>query len=241
MRSIERVSVIDQVVEELKAAVVSGTYEVGEKLPTEHALCEQLGVSRPTVREALRVLQAIGLVELRPGRGAFVARTSELDQASIASWFADNTPKLGELMEVRQAVEPLAVRLAARRRTARDLKRLRALHEQFEAAVAAQNASELALLDEEFHTAIVEAARNTLLAKIHRLVVTELRSYRGRAFAVPENAAHALEPHRQVLEAIEAQDPNEAMTHMTEHLDISMEDIASEVERAGDGAARPKR
>jgi len=241
VRSIERVSLIDQVVEELKLAVVSGTYEVGEKLPGEHALCERLGVSRPTVREALRVVQAIGLVELRPGRGAFVARTSELDQASIASWFADNTPKLGELMEVRQAVEPLAVRLAARRRTARDVKRLRALHEQFQVAVSALNASELALLDEEFHKAIVEAARNALLTKIHRLVVAELRSYRARAFAVPENAAHALEPHRRILDAIDAQDPDEAMAHMTEHLEISMDDIACEVERAGDGEARSAR
>lgn len=237
MRSIERVSVIDQVVEELKSSIVGGAYAVGEKLPTEHALCEKLGVSRPTVREALRVLQAIGLIELRPGRGAFVARTSELDQKSIAAWFAENKPELRELMEVRQAVEPLAVRLAAQRRSERDLQRLRAVHEGFEAAVKASNAAELALLDEEFHTAIVEAARNTLLTKIHRLVVAELRSYRARAFAVPENAVHALEPHREVLRGIEVQEPDAAVEHMAEHLEISMQDISLEAERAGDDEA----
>lgn len=240
MRSIERVSVIDQVVEELKAAITGGAYQLGEKLPTEHSLCAQLGVSRPTVRESLRVLQAVGLIELRPGRGAFVARTTELDQRSVAAWFAEHRPELRELMEVRQAVEPLAVRLAAARRSQHDLQRLRTLHERFKAAAASGNAAELALLDEEFHTAIVEAASNALLTKIHRVVVAELRPYRARAFAVPENVMHALEPHRQILQAIEAQRPDAAMDFMSEHLEISMEDIALEAERA-DGDEREAR
>ena len=232
MRSIERVSVIDQVVEELKRTITGGAYEIGDKLPTEHSLCSQLGVSRPTVRESLRVLQAVGLVELRPGRGAFVARTTELDQQGVASWFARHKPELRELMEVRQAVEPLAVRLAALRRTDQDISRLRAIQERFDTAVTSGNASELALLDEEFHNGIVEAARNALLTKIHRLVVGELRSYRARAFAVPENAVHALEPHRQILQAIAEHEPDIAMSRMAEHLLISIDDISSEAERA---------
>ena len=232
MRSVKRVSVIDQVVAQIRTAITGGEYQVGEKLPTEFELCDRLKVGRSTVREALRVLQAVGLIELRPGRGAFVASTRENTQETIAKWFAEKRPELRDIMELREAVESVAARLAAARRTQGHLKRLHTIHGKFLVAAREHNVSELALLDEEFHATIVEAAKNALLARVHRLVANELRDYRIRAFAVPENVAHAITPHRKILASIEQQEAERTVLHMNRHLEISMADIVNEAARA---------
>ncbi len=231
MRSVERVSVIDQVVEQLRSAITGGEYNVGEKLPTEVELCSRLGVGRSTVREALRVLQAVGLVELRPGRGAFVASTHEDTPESIARWFAQKRPVLRDIMELREAIEPVAVKLAAARHRTNDLKRLDSVNRRFVEAARVHNVPELALLDEEFHNTIVDAADNSLLTRVNRLIAKELKDYRVRAFAVPDNVAHAIRPHQQILEAIARRDADAAVAQMTEHLEISMADIVQEAER----------
>jgi GntR family transcriptional repressor for pyruvate dehydrogenase complex len=205
-------------------------------LPTEQELCGSLSVGRSTVREALRVLQAVGLVELRAGRGAFVASTNGSDQESISAWFAQNRPELRDVMELREAIEPVSVRLAVERRGSSDLKRLRAIHERFQLAADEMNVSELALLDEEFHTAIVEAADNALLTRINRLIANELRAYRVRALATRDRVTHALQPHEEILSAIERQDAGAAVESMTHHLEISIADILREAERADESS-----
>ena len=230
MRSIERVSVIDQVVEQLQSAVIDGTFAVGDKLPTEQEFCERLNVGRSTVREALRVLQAIGLIELRPGRGAFVADSRVQDERAIALWFAQNRPTLSDVMELREAIEPLSVKLAALRRKARELSRIREIHEQFVIAAGEQNVPKLALLDEEFHTAIAESTGNSLIVRMNRLIANELREYRVRALATPDRIAHALHPHGEILKAIERQDAASAVSSMIEHLELSIDDIMREAD-----------
>ncbi|MBP1578163.1 MAG: FadR family transcriptional regulator, partial [Oscillospiraceae bacterium] len=76
MKSIQRVPVVQQVADNLRDYILSGKVEAGAKLPSEKELCAQMSVGRGTVREAFRILQTTGLVEIKPGRGAFVARTS---------------------------------------------------------------------------------------------------------------------------------------------------------------------
>ena len=82
MESVKRMPIVQQVVDKLKEYLFSGEIAVGDKLPVEKELCEQLGVGRGTVREAFRILEATGYVELRPGKGAFAARTSEIELGS---------------------------------------------------------------------------------------------------------------------------------------------------------------
>lgn len=241
MRSIERVSVIDQAVEEIQRAVTDGTFAVDDKLPSEQELCSRLNVGRSTVREALRVLQAIGLIEIRPGRGAFVADSQKQDERAIALWFAQNRPKLSDVMELREAIEPVSAKLAAVRRKTRDLARMHLIHEQFVIAAGEQNTPKLALLDEEFHTAIVESAGNSLLVRMNRLIANELREYRVRAFAKPDRIAHALQPHGEILKAIERQDADSAVSSMVEHLERSIDDIVHEAELGdAEGSGSPE-
>lgn len=221
---IAKVSVTDEVADRIRTMIRSGEVAVGQKLPTEMELRERFGVGRSTVREALRALQAIGLVELRPGTGAFVAAPTDSMEA-IRTWFIEKETELDEFMEVRMAIEPVAVRLAAARATEAEIDEIDAIHGDFVDAIEEGDAMSLAKLDEAFHTAIVEASHNTMLAKMHGLVTDALRDYRIRSFAVAENVRNALGPHRSILEALRSGDSESGVAAMHEHLVISLDDI----------------
>lgn len=224
---IQRLSITDEVANRIRSEIRSGVYEVGQKLPTEMELRERYGVSRSTIREAMRILQANGFVELRPGTGAFVATTSERSEEAIRSWFIQKETELDEMMDVRVAVEPLAVRLAIEKAEQRELEEIAAIQERFRKAVKAGDAMALARLDEELHTRIIAASHNTLLIKINQLLVDAFREYRTRAFAIPENVANAIGPHDRIVNGLLTRNVEEAQTGMTEHLRISLEDIDS--------------
>lgn len=230
MIRIAKVSVIEQVIKQLQELITSGEYDVGDKLPAEMELCRELGVSRSTVREAYRMLNAYGMVEIKPGRGAFVQQLHRYtDHEGVRAWFIENEANLFELMEVRMAVEPIAVRLAIRRATEAQVRTIVEIHRRFSDAAERLDALELATLDETFHTAIVEASNNRLLVKINRLINDEFKEYRTRAFSVQENVAHALKPHGDIVEAILEKDTARALEGMNSHLAISLEDIENVV------------
>lgn len=227
---ITKVSVIEQVIKELQSLISSGDYLVGDKLPPELELCKDMGVSRSTVREAYRMLNAYGLVEIRPGRGAFVKQLSrDANHKSVRDWFIENEAELLELMEVRMAIEPIAVRLAIKRATEQQISIISDLHDRFKEAARLNDALELATLDEAFHTAIVEGSNNRLLTKLNRLLVEEFREYRTKAFSVEENVAHALPPHEAIVQAIHTHDTAAAIEATNRHLITSLEDIENVV------------
>lgn len=227
---ITKVSVIEQVIKELQSLISLGDYGVGDKMPPELELCKEMGVSRSTVREAYRMLNAYGLVEIRPGRGAFVKQLSRIaDHKSVRDWFIEKEAELLELMEVRMAVEPIAVRLAIKRATEHQVATIADIHERFKEAARRIDALELATLDEAFHTAIVEGSNNRLLIKLNRLLVEEFREYRAKAFSVEENIAHALPPHAAIVQAIHDHDTAAAIEATNRHLATSLEDIENVV------------
>jgi len=84
---VKKMPITEQVVEKIMTSIVAGTYKEGDKLPTEQALCQELNVGRSTVREAFRVLQTMGYVELKPGKGAYVYSRTGNDSVDVRSWF----------------------------------------------------------------------------------------------------------------------------------------------------------
>lgn len=123
-------SITDSVVDRIREMIESGAYEVGEKLPTEAKLCEMLSVSRTSVREATRVLQTLGYVTLVPGKGAFVADLKPSDGGE-ENWFDVENVQFYDFMEVRMAIETLAVRLSVERATPKQIRALEKIHAAF--------------------------------------------------------------------------------------------------------------
>jgi DNA-binding FadR family transcriptional regulator len=202
-----------QVADELRALIVRGELTAGSRLPTEPELCASFGVSRSTVREALRVLSSQQLVTTTRGvqGGTFVAapapgRVSDFLETSIGLMAAAAEVDVSQLLEARELLEAPAAGLAARRRSADHLARMHVALEEGRTG------------DQRFHELIVEACGNPLLELVCRPVFGVLRDrfLRDRAPASFWSRVHR--DHAAVLAAIEARDPDAATAEMRAHL-----------------------
>ena len=232
MQPIERVSQTDRVVKELTRHFLFDAIREGDKLPTEMELCERLRVGRSTVREAIKALQVMGYVEIRPGRGAFLQRKSlDVPVRSILSWLGSRKAEVSEIIEVRMLIEPFAARLAVERGSDEDIARIDAIRIEYENTLASGPFSEvigeqIGILDARFHAAICEATQNALLIDINNLVMEAFTEFRTRTFKVESHARNALVPHRRIAAALQKRDPARAQRDMKEHMFKILEDIS---------------
>lgn len=215
-------SAIDMAVNELTKSINSGEYSIGDKLPTEKQLCEKFNVSRSTLREAISVVRAKGLIMTKQGSGSYVIAET---QVSVEKWFALRKAQLNDFFEVRCNVEIMTIRYAIMRRTDEDLERIKSNLNAFENAAMRGDAEKMAMLDEKFHLELARMSRNSLLEEINSIIANALRPYRKRSFMVEENAIHALCPHKNIIEALENQDLSSGVKAMEDHIDISLSDI----------------
>ena len=231
MNPVEKISITDRVVNEVRHNIQQGDYAVGDKLPSENQLCAQLGVSRTTIREALRILQAQGYVQIIHGRGAFIA-SKDVPSSVADGWFGQERYSLSDIYPVRRVIEDLAVRLAATEMSDREIDELAQIHERLVDCVdndpqTPEKARKLTMLDEAFHEKICEGSHNPLIVTIMRPISESLRPYRQRSFAIEDNLLRTPSPHRMILDAIRNHQPAIGSYTMNTHLDISAEDIAA--------------
>jgi GntR family transcriptional repressor for pyruvate dehydrogenase complex len=225
MRAITKVPIIDQVVETIKDSISNGEFTIDQKLPAELTLCKTLSVSRSTIREAFRVLQTLGYVELRPGRGAFIRNTDPLDFESVRRWFRENAPRLEDFTEVRKTLEPLAVRMAIERCTEDEVVALEKTHIEFVKAVNAHDIPMIIKLDEEFHRRIFSMAKNSLLINLNTFIAADFKKYRLMSFSMKQNCLRAIDPHEKILNSIKKRDPERGKAEMVRHMDNVFTDI----------------
>ncbi|MEU7643713.1 FadR/GntR family transcriptional regulator [Streptomyces huasconensis] len=197
-----RSALSEQVIAELRNQISSGEWPVGSRIPTEPELVEQLGVARNTVREAVRALAHNGLLDIRQGSGTFVIATSEL-AGVMHRRFADADPR--HIAELRSTLESSAARLAAERRTERDLKQLDGLLARREQAWAAGDAEDFVTADATFHMAVVAASHNDVMTALYADLGEVLRDW------LREDIGGDLSPeahmdHARLVEAIRARD-----------------------------------
>ncbi|KIF70488.1 GntR family transcriptional regulator [Streptomyces sp. AcH 505] len=202
LTSPRRSALSDQVITELRNQITSGEWPVGSRIPTEPELVEQLGVARNTVREAVRALAHNGLLDIRQGSGTYVAATSEL-AGVMHRRFAGADPR--HVAELRSTLEASAARLAAERRTERDLRQLDALLARREEVWAAGDAEQFVAADTSLHLAVVAASHNDVLSALYAdlgdLVRSALRDDVGQVLR-----AEDLLDHARLVEAIHAGD-----------------------------------
>ncbi|MFF8659660.1 FadR/GntR family transcriptional regulator [Streptomyces huasconensis] len=197
-----RSALSEQVIAELRNQISSGEWPVGSRIPTEPELVEQLGVARNTVREAVRALAHNGLLDIRQGSGTFVIATSEL-AGVMHRRFADADPR--HIAELRSTLESSAARLAAERRTERDLKQLDGLLARREQAWAAGDAEDFVTADATFHMAVVAASHNDVMTALYADLGEVLRDW------LREDIGGDLSPeahmdHARLVDAIRARD-----------------------------------
>jgi GntR family transcriptional repressor for pyruvate dehydrogenase complex len=191
----------------------------GAKLPSERDLARQLGVSRPIVREALRILVERGLVEVAPGRGAFVRAPRTSDAARpLDAIYRRGQATTRDLIEARRMLEGEAARLAAERCAGGELEAIERLVDRLERE---RDPGAQARLDLAFHTLISRAARNPVLEAMFASLSGLVFEHMLRSYADPSIGREANPYHRHVVEAIRRRDPDAAQQAMREHLAVA--------------------
>lgn len=228
MKAITRVSVTTQIVESIKESIQKGQFPIGEKLPSELKLCEMLNVSRSSVREAIRELQAQGFLQLKAGKGAFVQSVEPYSSYDkIREWFISSATSLEDFTEVRTAIEPFAASLACKRATPEELTQLEDIHNQFIEANKINDVELLAKLDEDFHTQILMMSHNELINKISELLLKPLKKYRVLSISAKKNSDNTILEHGQIFSAIQTKDTSAAQQAMLFHLSRVQDGIMS--------------
>ena len=207
------------ITDQIRTAIVTGKLSEGERLAPERELAEQFGVSRVTVRDALRALEAMGLIEVRVGArgGAFVtAPTGSRVAQAMSDMMMMSVVSPEDVVESRLVVELGTVTLACARATAGDLEALRDLGARAREALAERTYTRE--LSWEFHSRLAEAAHNGAVAGLTQSFRSTLSMHPVRAREGAKAHAATVEEHARILDALERRDADAARHEMAQHL-----------------------
>ena len=218
----------DSVVRTLGGWILGGGYRPGDTLPREEDLMARLGVSRTSLREAVKVLCAKGLLEARPRIGVRVTDRTRwrLIDPVVLGWHPDLTGDseliLG-LIETRRIIEPAAAELAARRGSYEDFRAIEAAYLGMERSIP-QDIAACCEFDIAFHRSLVDASRNVVLQNLIGTIEAALRATFIITTSLMESQAKTLSVHKAVLEAVRVRDTSGARAAMSRLLDLAEDD-----------------
>jgi GntR family transcriptional regulator, transcriptional repressor for pyruvate dehydrogenase complex len=223
VQSFTRKRLSDVVSDQIKRLISDGVLMPGDRLPAERDLATQLGVSRPSLREALIRLEADGYIETS-GRGGFtvVDVTAPLISKPLAELLLQNPRTSSDILELRQGLESIATVYAAERATAADLQKIRNAFEELKACALSEDRVNLAELDAAFHLAIADSTHNVALAHvihgIHTLIREGMRQYHRLIDYDDAKEAQLLLQHQAIFDAVMARDAQKARKAAENHL-----------------------
>jgi GntR family transcriptional regulator, transcriptional repressor for pyruvate dehydrogenase complex len=234
---IKSTRIYEEIVRQVKAMIAEGKLKGGDRLPPERDLAEKFVVSRTSVREALRALESLGLVEIRPGEGTFVRQVS-IDSLvePLALLMVSQREAIGELFEARHLLEPSLAALAATRATPEEIQEMERILEEQAKEVAAGRTG--LAQDAQFHAAIGAAAHNRAITRIAHAIMDLLTQSREESLNTPGRPTRSHQDHRQVLAAITRRDAEGARKAMLDHIE-AVEGLVLGTD-AVSGARRPR-
>ena len=223
----------EAVVAQLELLILRGILRQGERLPSERDLAERLGVSRPSLREAIADLTARGLLVSRPGSGVYVAEVlGSAFAEGLVALFARHEEAAFDYLDFRADIEGIAAARAARLGSETDLEVIGAAMRRMERAHEGGDAALEADLDAEFHMAIIEASHNVVMLHMLRSMFQLLRDgvfyNRQVIFGQKATGEMLLEQHRAINAAIQARDPAAARAAVEAHLGFIREALSNQ-------------
>ncbi len=231
-----RTDIRKSVADHLQQLILSNELKPSDRLPTEHELVDRFGVSRASVREALRFLEARGLIRVEHGKGAVVCdfgAASEDSRVFLSNWLRQRGITVDEVLEFRKLTEPHAAALAAEHATREQLQAMADAQARMHASADMGDLHGVIVADIDFHRAIVAATQNRLLAMSVDAVGRLLIDFRRVSLARPDGFSTTLLRHDKILRAIVARDPKAAHDYMIEHLGATLENVRAELDTVG--------
>ncbi|MEP5757734.1 MAG: FCD domain-containing protein [Litoreibacter sp.] len=222
-QKIEAEKLSNSVVKQIELLILRGILRPEERLPSERDLADKLGVSRPSLREAIAELQERGLLESKAGAGVFVANVLGSGfSRSLIELFASHDEAVFDYISFRRDLEGLAAERAARLGSDTDLEVMDTIFRKMEVAHSKRNPAEEAQLDAEFHLSIIEASHNVIMLHMMRAMFEMLREgvFYNRSVMFKQRTTRdvLLEQHRAIHDALMARDGQAAREAVTMHL-----------------------
>jgi GntR family transcriptional repressor for pyruvate dehydrogenase complex len=219
------------VVRQIELLILRGILRPGERLPSERDLADKLGVSRPSLREAIAALQDEGLLVAKAGAGVYVAEVlGSAFSPALIKLFGSHDEAVFDYVGFRRDLEGLAAERAARIGSDTDLKVVDAIFRKMEAAHSKRNPADEARLDAEFHLAIIEASHNVVMLHMMRSMFDLLRGgvFYNRQIMFRQRVTRdlLLDQHRAINVAVQARDPAAARAAIEAHLDYVRDSLA---------------
>ncbi len=205
---VNKESVVNIVVNKIKEKLLTGELKPGDRLPSEIELSEKLGIGRPSVREAIKMLKALGVVTVKHGDGTYISES--INENAVDPLIFSLIFQKGEsenLLELRHLFEVGYTKLAAKKMTESDINNIEEALKKHEEAVKKGRLDELGDREIEFHLAILKATKNSLVLKVGHIILELLKPSIEKTTKI--YAQRAVEDHRRIFEAIKKKDPLE--------------------------------
>ncbi|MCG8502371.1 MAG: FadR family transcriptional regulator [Firmicutes bacterium] len=219
---VDRILLSEKTAEKIKKLIIENKYQPGDKLPNEIELAETLNVGRSTIREAIKILISINIVEIKRGKGTFVCKNPGLIEDPFGVTFLNEKQLLQHLLETRLIFEPEIAALAARRATEEEIERLKENKTTMEDNF--KKGKTLLSDDVEFHRLIAKSTKNPVLQRIFP-IINECISERYMTDIIPSYDGSTSEYHQRIIDAIEQRDPEKAYAVMKRHIERAIEQI----------------
>jgi len=229
-KPIKAKKIYEEIVEQIKQLMAGGELKPGDKLLPERELAERLQVSRASVREAIRALEMMGFVEIRPGDGTFVRDTNTDDIIQpLAMFLAVEKTSLLEMFAIRMIFETATARMAAEQASEEEVGEIKTALEKMIESLNVQDSEKGEEYDTAFHYAVAEATHNGLLIRLFRTITEDfsraVSAARRQLYTDAHNPQKIIDQHRRIYEAIKNHNPDLAAQAMLEHLTYAEQEM----------------
>ena len=225
LEPVSKSRVSETAVESIKSFIAHQKLTPGAKLPSERELSEALNISRTSVREALRTLEIMGLIEVKPGSGVYFKDSAGDLSVPLKTWLPSNEETLREIFEVRQLIEPNIASLAAQRITPEGLEKLRICTEKFCHCFEEDDLPGMILADTQFHRLLASGTGNKTLSFIMNTITRFMPGAWKASLRVPHRPERTIQEHQKIIDAIREHDPALARQAMALHLEKAIVEI----------------
>lgn len=216
--TVRKVRRYEQVAEQIRRLITDGTLKPGDLLPPERELAQRLGVGRSSIRDAVRTLEVMGILEPRQGHGTVVRDLSaESLIIPLAAVLTRKRELVSELLDVRRMIEPGLAARAAKNATREEVAQMAEILQRHGEKL--RRGLPTIQEDTDFHYAIALAARNTVVLKVLDVLMDLLVEHRSRSLQVPGRPERSYKGHQQILRAIQRRDPKAAEKAVCKHLE----------------------
>jgi GntR family transcriptional repressor for pyruvate dehydrogenase complex len=230
--SIKRAKVSDEVAKQIKALISEGKLRPGDRLPPERELIKQFGISRPSLREALKSLVTMGFLEVKQAKRTYVKSVaSERMQDPLSLLIQTDTQKIYDLIEVRKAMEAWGAYFAAQRASEEDIERLEKILKEMKQAIEKDQPWEKE--DADFHLAVAQATHNIIQIHLMSTIYDLLKESVAKIFTNHVKTKKLYQQHYRIFYAIKKHSPEKARESTLEHLDYVDSEVKTFTDKKG--------